>query len=265
MALPPNKTGNTGTIDIGHARVDVFKGMVGIIDPFLRISAGDIPGVSFVTKFGYNPDIGTAEESIWDAGGLYKWIQTASVLDIQSTSVNDANAGTGAWTVTVQGLDSSGLELDEVVTLAGVATVQTTNQFSAVHRMFVNTAGSNDGAVGTITAEISGTVHASIDNGNNQTLMATYTVPSDKTGYIAFGKTSVSSGKDVTIKFYGRLPGGVPRVLHVVEINSANYDYFFKIPLPVPAGTEVEVRATSSASGTAVSAVFDIVLIDNAA
>lgn len=32
MALPPKQTGNTGTIDTGHARVDVTEGHVHVVD-----------------------------------------------------------------------------------------------------------------------------------------------------------------------------------------------------------------------------------------
>jgi hypothetical protein len=32
MALPPEQTGNTGTVDIGHARIDVTEGKVHVTD-----------------------------------------------------------------------------------------------------------------------------------------------------------------------------------------------------------------------------------------
>ena len=33
MALPPEQTGNTGTVDVGHARIDVTDGHVHVTDP----------------------------------------------------------------------------------------------------------------------------------------------------------------------------------------------------------------------------------------
>ena len=68
-------------------------------------------------KFGKNPDVGNTEETIWDAGGLYSWQSAAESLEILSSEVADAAAGTGARTVTVKGLDSNYELLSETVTL----------------------------------------------------------------------------------------------------------------------------------------------------
>jgi len=233
-------------------------GCASISDYYLQVSKGHVPGHTFVQKFGRNQDIGSAEETIWDAGGIFPYPSSASVIDIQSTNVNDAVAGSGAWAVDINGLDENWIEQTEQVALAGIATVQTTTTFIRVHRMTIR--GPN-GLQGVLTAEIASTVYSQIINGNNRTLQAAYTIPGDCDGYVIFGKVSASSGKDVSILFYTRMFGEVFVVAHAVELFSTNYDYFFKAPPRLPPKMDVEVRGVSSASGTKVSAIFDILLV----
>ena len=73
---------------------------VGTYEPFnLQVSRGQIQGHSTVIVFGYNPDVDTAEETIWPANGLIPHPTVASVLKISSSSADDASAGTAARTV----------------------------------------------------------------------------------------------------------------------------------------------------------------------
>ena len=41
MALPPEQTGNTGTVDVGHARIDVTEGAVHVTDQVNKYTQED--------------------------------------------------------------------------------------------------------------------------------------------------------------------------------------------------------------------------------
>ena len=171
------------------------------IDFYLAVAKGDFTGYSNVSKFGYNPTVGSGNyESIWEGSNAYPWMSAADQLEVLSSDTDDTSAGTGARTVELQGLDSSWNVLTETVTMNGTSAVTTTGSFLRIFRARVVTAGSSGRNEGTITIrdQDTSTTRALITNGatdgNGQTLMAVYTIPAGKTGYII--NINVSSAKD---------------------------------------------------------------------
>ena len=171
------------------------------IDFFLAVAKGDLTSYSNVSKFGYNPTVGSSNyESIWEGSNAYPWMSTDDQLEVLSSDANDTSAGTGARTVELQGLDSSWNLLTETVTMNGTSAVTTTGSFLRIFRARVVTAGTslrNEGDI-TIRDQDTSTTRALITNGvtdgNGQTLMAVYTIPAGKTGYII--NINISSQKD---------------------------------------------------------------------
>ena len=171
------------------------------IDFFLAVAKGDLTSYSNVSKFGYNPTVGSSNyESIWEGSNAYPWMSTDDQLEVLSSDANDTSAGTGARTVELQGLDSSWNLLTETVTMNGTSAVTTTGSFLRIFRARVVTAGTslrNEGTI-TIRDQDTSTTRALITNGatdgNGQTLMAVYTIPAGKTGYVI--NINVSSQKD---------------------------------------------------------------------
>ena len=171
------------------------------IDFYLAVAKGDFTGYSNVSKFGYNPTVGSGNyESIWEGSNAYPWMSTDDQLEVLSSDTDDTSAGTGARTVELQGLDSSWNLLTETVTMNGTSAVTTTGSFLRIFRAKVVTAGSSGRNEGTITIQDqdTSTTRALITNGvtdgNGQTLMAVYTIPAGKTGYVI--NINVSSQKD---------------------------------------------------------------------
>jgi hypothetical protein len=156
--------------------------------PFMvRAALGLISGVKVVHKFGLNADVDAAED-VWATGGT--WVpptQARTMSTVSGSADDDGNpVGTGALTLTIEGLDSDYNEVSETITLNGVGAVVTTQTFIRVNRAYVVTAGSggtNAGAI-TITASTDGTVQATIVAGNGQTTNAIYTVPNGYTALI---------------------------------------------------------------------------------
>ena len=113
-----------------------------------------------------------------------------------------------------------------------------------------------------------GAIYAIIQIGNNQTLMALYTIPNGKTGYLLQGTNSlVTTNRAYSID--GRLTmrpyGGVFQLKKTFGLESDGTSYMVQhFPLPAKIGqkTDIRVSAISSATG-GVNTTFEILLIDN--
>lgn len=248
---------------------------VGKTEPFeLQVARGQITGHKTLFKFGNNSDINGSLETIWSHGGLYVYPTSAIQMKISSSSADDTALGTGARTVSVQGLDQNYNEVAETVTLTGQTEVLTTNTFIRVFRAFVITAGSTNTAqgtiyvgTGTVTAGVPATVYAEIALGENQTTMAVWTVPAGYTFYVIRGTFSAASNNAAQYilgKFMFRPFGGVFRNAADVTVNSSAVPYDFEIPIAIPEKSDIEARAIALAgTNFYVTASFEGVYILN--
>lgn len=223
----------------------------------LQVARGMIAGHKHLFKYGNNPDINGSLETIWSHSTLYVYPTVAIQMSVSSSSVDDTSAGIGARTVSVQGLDQNYNEVAETIVLNGQSSVLTTNTFIRVFRAFVITAGSTNTAqgtiyigTGTITGGIPATIYAEIPLGENQTLMAIWTVPAGYTMYIyrgTFSAASNNAAQYILGKFMVRNFGGVFRNAADVTANSNVIPYDFEIPLAVPEKSDIEARAIALA------------------
>jgi hypothetical protein len=196
-------------------------------------------------------------------------------MKVSSSSTDDAEAGTGARTVQVYGLDADYNEITETVILNGQTAVNTTNLYLRVFRAFVATAGSGENAAGTIyigtgtvTTGVPATIYAEIPVGVNQTLMAVWTVPANHTAYISRGTLSGASnnaGHAILGKFCFRPLGGVMRVAAEVTLNNGFVPFDFECPIALPEKTDIEVRGIAiNGSNFYCTATFELIYIENA-
>lgn len=143
-------------------------------------------GGPYVHKFGYNADIdlATDPEDIWIAGGLYAYPSAAAATTAKSSSTDDDGApvGTGAQTLTVEGLDTNLAEVSQTVTMDGTTAVALPIDLFRVNRAYVRAVGSGGVNAGTIDVLHGATVLAQIAIGKGQTQQAIYTVPTLATG-----------------------------------------------------------------------------------
>lgn len=242
---------------------------------YLRVARGEFNNISTVFKFGRSESIGSSEEVVWDGDGSYTFLETAEYLNVVSSSALDVNQGvSGAWNVIVFGLDENYNEISELVELNGIVPVQTTQKFLRTFRALVlqggNTSpigGANQGDI-TFTSEDTTTLQAKIMANEGQTLMAVYTVPAGKTGYITGGLFSVGEGKDCIFKGKFRnctTENCVFSNKFTIEMFEASQQADFKTPLEVPEKTDVIITGQNGATTVAASASFGILLIDNEA
>ena len=232
-------------------------------EPFeLQVVRNQIENHKTVFKFGFNPDINSAEETIWDVGGIYAYPSSAVAMTVTTDAATPANDN--GVKVIVFGLDEDYNEVNQEVTLAGAGTATTTQTFLRVFRAYVS---GSQAPTGNLNITNDATTYARITLGENQTLMAMWTVPAGYTGFIdhvniATGTTNAN--QYITAQLVQRTQGGVFRVMMKQTLGAGGVaDFLIRYPILVPEKTDLEVRAESSGANNLVSANFSIVYIKN--
>lgn len=236
---------------------------VGTYEPWeLQVVRNQIAFHKTIFKFGFNPDVNGSEETIWDVGGIYAYPSSAVTMTV--TSAAGVPATDNGVKVVVQGLDGDYNEVSQEVTLAGSGTATTTQTFLRVNRAYVS---GSQAPTGNLNITNGGTTYARITLGENQTLMALWTVPAGYTGFldhvnIATGTTNAN--QYVTAQIVQRQLGGVFRVMMKQTLGSGGVaDFIIRYPISVPEKTDLEVRAISSGSNNLISANFSMIYIKN--
>jgi hypothetical protein len=233
----------------------------------INIAAGLVDGWATVHKFGAVPamsqnSIGT----IWDVNDtLYPWdaFDTPSALTISTTTSNGTLSSLDdGITVHVLGLDENFEEVEDTFTISGNSATGTV-VFKRVYRAYIDgtTANQTQIRVSNDTAEI-----LRINIGKSQTLMAIYTVPAGKTGYLLQGTATCAANADATVDMFVRYFGQDSfRIGHTAEVAGVGgqYSYQFGVPIQIPEKSDLDVRAEVRSNNARVTAAFDIVLVDN--
>lgn len=227
-------------------------------EPFeLHVKRGYVQGHEHVHKFGYNTSVTTSATLIWNGGGLYPYPTSAAPLGVVGTSTTDNSE------ITVIGLDADYNEVSNIVTLNGTTTVTTSASYLRAYRAFVS---DDKEPAGDVAIRHSGSVVAKITSGENQTLMATYTIPAGYTGYftqLVIGGATELANKYLTIRLRFREPGGVFRTQAKYTIAAQTFEESFDFPLVIPEKTDVDIVGQSSSGTMQTTAMFDILLIKN--
>lgn len=180
-------------------------------------------------------------------------------------------SSTGASLLWLWGLDANFLEIEEYVVLNGTTNVPTTKEFARQFRSRVFGPGTS-GAIGTITstAQTDSTVSCQIIDGNNQSLMSIFTVPSNTIAYVTKWWAALSKQQTTTATTRLRF-GSLENVSYILQsrslqsAGSSEFIYDWEIPILVPGGTDIFVEANASSNDTAVASGFDIILVDKTA
>jgi len=237
------------------------------------MSEGRVLNTDFIHKFGRNPNVGGAPETIWMQGGIYSYLTSPSTVYVTSNDAADAAAGTGARSVTVQGLDVNYQEVEETLTVGGsVSTVE----FLRVFRAFVVDSGSEGtnvgdvkvttgaGGSGTVLADI-GTIGTGTTFGLGQSQLALYTIPAHCTGYLITWNVGIGAyNSTATVSLYTRVfDTGYEsfRTRDIMDVPGGFHTRNYNVPIKIPARTDIEVRAIAS-TGSVISASFDLVLVE---
>lgn len=174
---------------------------------------GRIKGVTNIDRFSENPDVDTLSvpEDIWTVGGTLTYLTTAQKLQFVSSDANDTDGGTGARTISVDGLNGNYDQVSETITMNGTTRVLTENAYLRLHNAFVMTAGSNGGTVGTITIDTGAAtpVQGQISVGVNRTVLSQYTVPRNHVALVNRVYVDTANADGARVQFQIRPFGGV--------------------------------------------------------
>jgi len=237
-----------------------FMDMVRLPNYGLGVAKGQFDDITHIHKFGAVPAMSqNTSGTIWDVNDTdYPW----SAFDTAGTlSIPAVNASDDGKSVVLMGLDNDYLELTETVTVSSSGATTTTQSFKRIFRAYVTNGSATN--VGDIVVQKGGTTVATIKAGKSQTLMAVYTVPAGKTGYLTQGVCTCQAGADATGDMFVRYFGQDSfRVGHTFEVSGSGgeYQYTFGVPVKIPAKSDIDVRCTVRSNNARVTAAFDIIL-----
>jgi len=249
----------------------------GIVEFYMDVAKGNVPGHSAIYKFGFNSAIATTGEDVWAGGGTYLFYpDTAHGMVAVCDSSADSVGGAGALTVQVYGLDSNWSEINETITTAGTDEVALTNKYIRMYRAIVLTAGSyetNKGAITIKTAQ-GDTVGAYIAADDGQTQQAIYTVPAGKSAYYIDGYVSIKNddknGVDASFKLKMRpntTAAGAWATkddVSLINIGSSWFSYKYGVPSgPILEKTDIKIECYEASAESGATGVFDLVLVDD--
>lgn len=227
----------------------------------LNVSRGKVRGASLLHKFGAVPAMSqNTTGTIWDVNDtIYPWgaFASAGTLTVNS-DIADANKH-----IVIIGLDENYNEISEDLQLTSTS-LSTTKSFIRVFRAYI-TNGST-GNVAAINVLKGASTVLRISAGQSQTLMAIYTVPAGKTGYLYKGVCSAQAGADGTGSMFVRYFGETAfRIGHTFEVAGVGgkYVYDFSFPIPIPEKSDIDVRLTTRSNNGRYTAAFDMLLVDN--
>lgn len=249
--------------------------------PMLRTTGSSVianinlpAGFGEIHKFGAVPamsinTIGT----IWDEDDtIYPWaaIDANGALNIKVTNTNNENIPNTSLdgdTVEIQGLDENYEVQTETVTISG-SSATTANPYKRIYRARYQN-GSGIGVLTTarilIQTQTNVTVAKILEN-QGQTLMAVYTIPAGKTGYLM--RLDVTAQETATGEFklmVRESNTGSFAIRHVAEVNGTGGPYQLEYPIPqsFPEKTDIDARMHTFANNGRYTCTFDILLVDN--
>lgn len=231
--------------------------------------------VDYIATFGFRTTVAVITT------GVDIWMGTANVIPIPplagqqmsviSTSAQDGVAGTGILTIEIHYIDANGDAKEEIVTMNGVAAVNT----AALNIRFINdfyglTAGATKAAVGTITIFPVGTpatVYTQIDPGKTRHINTARMVPANKSlliesfdasGASAVGAQSVDVRLRITAHHGILIPVTPPNTLFLSEdsilVFNTSESVSYVTPIVAPSLSIIKVSAFAIAPGQDIQA-----------
>lgn len=264
---------NIGATTSGNLRVtDAENG--------LAIAKGDVVDTTFIHKFGQAPDFDVLDGfvTVWDGARDDEGYESMEYIYSTSADIDTLSSDDGGNTqdIEVQGLDVNYDVVVQTKTLNGLNKVVLDTPLIRVFRLKNVNSTDISGHVfvsvdGTLTdgTPTSTNVRAVISGDNNQTLMAVYTIPAGKTGYMREWYASTAGAKkdsSHTIKVLARPFEQVFQLKHIANIGVTGTSYIkhtYIEPEVLTEKTDIEIRMNTDQDVSGVASGFDIVLVDN--
>lgn len=271
---PENVNARAAVSSLGALKASMCMGDSEITDGSL--------GYSVVHKFGRNSDVGNVFTPV-SLGGLFRTpqISDATALRVKAGDVNDTSDGSGARSVVVEGIDSSGDEISVVLATAGVSAGPPSSvTFIRAYRAYVNESGVYGTAtVGSHAATIVVENAAGTEDWigiefeglpRSQSQTAVYTIPNGKIGYVKSFFVTTATNKPVDLVLLRRnniLQTSPPYspIVTQTEFTGIQSPFVsnFGVPIgPFVANTDLGWMARVATGTAIVSVDFEILLRD---
>ena len=230
----------------------------------LEILKGQVPGHTLVHVHGHNAAVGTSFEDVWADSSVMIYLTSAETMNIASTSTNDSSAGTGARTITIEGLDANFNAISETITMNGTTDVVTTLSYIRVLHLGVLTVGSTLENQGDITATgttTSTTPQDIMETNLNHSLSGRYTSPADTNSIFSAYEIDIGVGRDVVVDVRAGSGSGVLQTIHRNHIFQSVFVSNI-VDVMIPPKTDIVFRAKSDASTAGVACSFNMIEVD---
>ena len=253
-------------------------------DFYLEVRKGNVPKHSMIEKFGAITGVTTTLTPV-TTSGKYPTPTTLISLEIVSSSVNDAPGGTGALSLTIEGIsDTNGAWTREVQTIAlnGTTAVAVPNQMRRVDRLYVVSSGSYATSTtpshnSTITLRVAGAgaiwqvIPPTSSFGLAQSEISVYSIAKGFTGYFLGKNITVESTKSANVFLFSRENADVvttpfsPMRVKELERNLDNeVQREPKAPLLKLVGpADIGFMAQSTSVTTDLSIEFELLLVED--
>lgn len=254
-------------------------------DFFTEIRKGNVVGHSIVQKFGAIDNVTTTLTPITSSGQYPTPLAPVTLELVSSDNTNDIPAGTGALSITIEGLSNTNgawTEESQTIALNGTTPVAVPNDMLRIYRMFVETSGTYATQTApshnsTITLRVSGagatwqTLTPTGTFGLAQSEIAVYTIPKGKTGYLLSKKVSVESSKTANIFLFVRedadtvvAPFSPMRVKELERNLATSTERHPSAPIVKAIGpADIGFMGQSTSTTTDLSIEFEILLVDD--
>lgn len=233
------------------------------------IAEGLVTGKTNIHKFGRSGALAqNVVTHVWDYSAteeVYEFSGTADIDTISSSNVGDTTE------LELQGLDSNYSEVTQYKNLTGqtkvVLDTPMIRTFRKKNTGFNDLLGDAytypDTAITNGVPTDTSTVRAYMNNGNNQTLMAIYTIPNAKKGLLNkwFCTLAGKTNAVVEVQLWARPFGQVFQLKESIAISGTGnsvWAYEYKTPLVFNEQTDFYITADSASVNAVVSAGFDI-------
>ena len=238
-----------------------------INDEGLNIARGLVRNTYHVNKFGYNGSVGTSYETVWSGSNLVPYVSIANNMVVTSSSSDDDVGGTGAQTITVEGLDENYNPVSAIFNMNGTGnSTNTSVSFLRAYRAVVNTVGSDDSNQGIITGSLSTNDVIQLNPDENQTLQANFTTAANTTAFIT--DIHLSSGKENKTGLFrlavrdNRTPNKPFANKQIVELYRNATAIEYPVPLKIPEKHDIEIQCKNlDASTLSTSATFNLTIV----
>jgi len=214
-----------------------------VIDFLIRARTGTQLGCRTVAVVGKGP-VTTSNLIIDPLGSTI--IPPSGTITLVSTSTADASAGTGAQTVAVTGVNSSNVEVTEVITMNGTTPVASTTSFIGINNLNVATAGSGRVNAGDIACGSGvGDIHMTMEATISTSKTAIFTLQDTERALALGFNISCSTSASVLFELKVVTPGTVDIIDLEMYVSG---DTFITISNlqggPAPENTRIEMYAS---------------------